>query len=153
LPTRPGRWDRAAINSAVELLDTAMAMRRPGPYQLQAAIAALHAQSASYPETDWPQIRLLYDRLDQLSPSPVVRLNRAVATRHTDGAAVALAELDALESQLRDYRLWHAVRGSARELGRSEEAVLADKRALELATNPAERELLARRLGQAAARG
>jgi RNA polymerase sigma-70 factor (ECF subfamily) len=148
------RWDRAAINSAVELLDTAMAMRRPGPYQLQAAIAALHAQSASYPETDWPQIRLLYDRLDQLSPSPVVRLNRAVATRYTDGAAVALAELDALESQLRDYRLWHAVRGELlRELSRSEEAVLADKRALELATNPAERELLARRLGQAAARG
>ena len=143
------RWDRAAINSALELLDTAVAMRRPGPYQLQAASAALHAQSASYPETDWRQIRLLYDRLDQLTPSPVVRLNRAVATRYTEGTAVALGELDALESELRDYRLWHAVRGELlRELGRSEEAVLADKRALELATNPAERELLARRLGQ-----
>jgi RNA polymerase sigma-70 factor (ECF subfamily) len=147
-------WDRAAINAALELLDTAMAMRRPGPYQLQAAIAALHAQSASYPETDWLQIRLLYDRLDQLAPSPVVRLNRAVATRYTEGAAVALAELDALDSELRDYRLWHAVRGELlRELGRSEEARLADKRALELATNPAERELLARRLGQASAPG
>ena len=143
------RWDRAAINSAVELLDTALAMRRPGSYQLQAAIAALHAQSASYAETDWRQIQLLYDRLDQLTPSPVVRLNRAVATRYTQGAAVALAELDALEKDLRDYRLWHAVRGELlRELDRSEEATLADKRALELATNPAERELLARRLGQ-----
>lgn len=142
------RWDRAAIGAATELLDTALAMRRPGPYQLQAAIAALHAQAASYAETDWPQIRLLYDRLDELSPSPVVRLNRAVATRYTDGAATALAELDALEGELRDYRLWHAVRGELlRELGRPEEARLADKRALELATNPAERELLARRLG------
>ena len=143
------RWDRAAIQEATELLDTAVAMRRPGPYQIQAAIAALHAQAASYPETDWRQIRLLYDRLDELTPSPVVRLNRAVATRYTDGAATALAELDAIESELRDYRLWHAVRGELlRELGRAEDARLADKRALELATNPAERELLARRLAQ-----
>ena len=128
-------------------------MRRPGPYQIQAAIAALHAQAASYPETDWRQIRLLYDRLDELAPSPVVRLNRAVATRYTDGAAAALAELAEIENELRDYRLWHAVRGELlRELGRAEDARLADKRALELATNPAERELLARRLAQDAER-
>ncbi len=144
------RWDRATIVAATELLDSALAGRRPGPYQVQAAIAALHAQATCYADTDWAQIRLLYDQLDRLTPSPVVRLNRAVATRYTHGAATALVELDRLEGELRDYRLWYAVRCELlRDLGRTEEARLADKRALELATNPAERELLARRLAEA----
>jgi RNA polymerase sigma-70 factor (ECF subfamily) len=75
------RWDRGLVAEATALLDRAMSRRAPGPYQLQAAIAALHAEAPAYERTDWRQIRLLYDRLDQLTPSPVVRLNRAVATR------------------------------------------------------------------------
>jgi predicted RNA polymerase sigma factor len=142
-----GRWDRALIAEAVGLLDRALAMRRPGPYQIQAAIAALHTEADTYPETDWPQIRLLYDRLDRLTPSPVVRLNRAVATGLAVGPEAALAETDALSPELDGYRLYHAVRAELfDQLGRHDEARSANERALALATNPAERELLAQRL-------
>jgi RNA polymerase sigma-70 factor (ECF subfamily) len=142
-----GRWDRALIAEAVGLLDRALAMRRPGPYQIQAAIAALHTEADTYPETDWPQIRLLYDRLDRLTPSPVVRLNRAVATGFAVGPEAALAETDALRRELDGYRLYHAVRAELLgQLGRHDEARSANERALALATNPAERELLAQRL-------
>jgi RNA polymerase sigma-70 factor (ECF subfamily) len=141
------RWDRDLIAEAVALLDRALAMRRPGPYQLQAAIAALHAEADTYAQTDWPQIRLLYDRLDRLAPSPVVRLNRAVATGFAVGPEAALAETDALGRELAGYRLYHAVRAELfDQLGRHDEARSANERALALATNPAERELLAQRL-------
>ena len=80
------RWNSALAAEATRLLDRAMAMRRPGPYQVQAAIAALHAEAADYEQTDWRQIRLLYNRLQRLTPSPVVLLNRAVATRYAVGA-------------------------------------------------------------------
>jgi len=141
------RWDRSLAAEAARLLSRAMAMHRPGPYQVQAAIAAVHGQAPSYEATDWGRIRLLYDRLELLTPSPVVRLNRAVATRFAVGPQAALAEVEPLAEELDGYRLFHAVRAELLdELGRHEQARAANERALALAANPAERELLARRL-------
>jgi RNA polymerase sigma-70 factor (ECF subfamily) len=141
------KWDRALIDEATALIGQALVMRRPGPYQIQAAIAALHAEALDHAGTDWPQIRVLYSRLDALAPSPVVRLNKAVATRYSISPQAALAEVDQLADALAGYRLFHAVRGELLEaLGRTDEARQAIERALALATNPAERELLARRL-------
>jgi len=141
------RWDRALIGEATRLLSRAMALHRPGAYQLQAAIAAVHAAARRYPDTDWRQIRALYDRLLLFTPSPVVRLNRAVATRFVTGPQAALDEVEPLAGELGDYRLFHAVRAELlAELGRPGEAGSANERALALAANPAERELLARRL-------
>jgi RNA polymerase sigma factor (sigma-70 family) len=141
------RWDRALITEATRLLDRALALRGPGPYQVQAAIAALHAEAPDYEHTDWAQILLLYDRLQALTPSPVVLLNRAVATRYVLGPEAALAEISPLAGELDGYRLFHALRaGLLTGLGRDEEARAASERALALAGNPAERELLARRL-------
>jgi len=141
------RWNRALIAEATGLLDRALALRGPGPYQVQAAIAALHAEAPDYERTDWSQIRLLYDRLQALTPSPVVLLNRAVATRYVVGPEAALAEITPLAADLDGYRLFHALQaGLLTGLGRDDEARAASERALALAGNPAERELLARRL-------
>ena len=141
------RWDAALIAEATGLLDRALALRVPGPYQVQAAIAALHAEAPDYEHTDWRQIRILYDRLQELTPSPVVLLNRAVATRYVVGPEAALAEIMPLAAELDGYRLFHALRaGLLTGLGRDDEAADASERALALAGNPAERELLARRL-------
>jgi RNA polymerase sigma-70 factor (ECF subfamily) len=141
------RWNRALIAEATGLLDRALTHRASGPYQVQAAIAALHAEAPDYEHTDWRQIRVLYDRLQQLSPSPVVLLNRAVATRYVVGPEAALAEITPLAAELDGYRLFHALRaGLLTGLGRDDEAREASERALALAGNPAERELLARRL-------
>jgi RNA polymerase sigma-70 factor (ECF subfamily) len=141
------RWNRALIAEATGLLDRALALRDPGPYQVQAAIAALHADAPDYEHTDWRQIRILYDRLHELTPSPVVLLNRAVATRYVVGPEAALAEITPLAAELDGYRLFHALRaGLLTGLGRDDEAREASERALALAGNPAERELLARRL-------
>jgi RNA polymerase sigma-70 factor (ECF subfamily) len=141
------RWNRPLIDEATALLDRALTLRGPGPYQVQAAIAALHAEAPDYERTDWKQIRLLYDRLQELTPSPVVLLNRAVATRYVVGPEAALAEITPLAAELDGYRLFHALRaGLLAGLGRDEEARAASERALALAGNPAERELLARRL-------
>ena len=141
------RWDRGLITEATRLLASAMAMHRPGPYQIQATIAAIHAHAPSYKDTDWHQIRDLYDRLNLFTPSPVVRLNRAVATRFAIGPQAALAEVEPLAGELDGYRLWHAVRAELlTDLGRHEQARAANERALALAANPAERELLTRRL-------
>ena len=141
------RWDRDLAAEATGLLDRAIALRQAGPYQVQAAIAALHAAAPDYHQTDWEQIRLLYGRLDIMTPSPVVRLNGAVATRYVLGPEPALAEVDALAADLDDYRLFHAVRAELlTALGRTEDARAANERALKLAANPAERELIARRL-------
>ena len=141
------RWNQALIAEATGLLDRALALRGPGPYQVQAAIAALHAEAPDYDHTDWAQIRLLYDRLQALTPSPVVLLNRAVATRYVVGPEAALAEITPLAAELDGYRLFHALRaGLLAGLGRDDEARDASERALALAGNPAERELLARRL-------
>ncbi len=141
------KWDRALAAEAAAHLDRAIALRRPGPYQVQAAIAALHAQAPDYEHTDWRQIRLLYSRLQQLAPSPVVLLNRAVATRYALGADCALAEIEPLAAELDGYHLFHALRAALlAAVGREAEAEAVRERALALAGNPAERELLARGL-------
>jgi len=142
-------WDQAAIERAALRLRAAVRQGRPGPYQLQAGIAALHALATSYEATDWTDVRALYDRLAALDPSPVVRLNRAVATRFAVGPATALDEVDALGDRLAGYHLWHATRADLlAALDRPAEALTAAERALELATNPAERELMSRRVGE-----
>jgi RNA polymerase sigma-70 factor (ECF subfamily) len=140
-------WDRKLADEAIALLDRAIALRRAGPYQVQAAIAALHARAARYEETDWRQIRLLYSRLQQLAPSPVVLLNRAVATRYAISAQAALAEIEPLSAELDGYYLFHALRaGLLTSLGQADDASEASERALALTVNPAERELLTRGL-------
>ena len=141
------RWDRPLIAAAVARLGAAVARARPGSYQVQAGIAAQHALAPSFDETDWAAIRQFYDLLYDLQPGPVTLLNRAVATRYTHGPGPALAEVDALRESLGEYRLLHATRAELlRALGRDDEAAAALRRALALATNPAERELLSRRL-------
>jgi len=141
------RWDHELAAEATALLDRAIGLRQPGPYQVQAAIAALHSSAADYQQTDWEQIRLLYDSLLVMTPSPVVQLNRAVATRYAVGPEAALAEVEPLAAELDDYRLFHAVRAELlTAVGRTADARTANERALALAANPAERELIARRL-------
>jgi RNA polymerase sigma factor (sigma-70 family) len=140
-------WDRHVIQQAVQLLEEAGRQHRPGPYQVQAAIVACHAEAPSWAETDWPQVVALYDRLLGMTSSPVVRLNRAIALGHIAGPDMALAEVDALAGSLDGYHLFHATRAELlRELHRAQEATAATTRALELATNSAERALLERRL-------
>ncbi|HSZ40923.1 MAG TPA: DUF6596 domain-containing protein [Trebonia sp.] len=139
-----GKWDKKLAEEATCLLDRAIAMRRPGPYQVQAAIAALHAQATDYGQTDWRQIRLLYDTLQAMTPSPVVLLNRAVATRYAIGPEAALRETEPLRADLDEYHLFHALRAALlTALGRDDEARAASERALALTANPAERKLLA----------
>jgi RNA polymerase sigma-70 factor (ECF subfamily) len=144
-----GLWDRQAIEQATALLTrAARAHRRPGPYQVQAAIVACHAEAATFAGTDWAQILVLYDMLLHLAPSPVTRLHRAVAVRHVKGPEAALAELDDLGQELARYPLLHATRAELlRALGRRQEARRADERALELTANPAQQALLEQRLG------
>ena len=141
------QWEKTLAGEAAGHLDRAITLRRAGPYQVQAAIAALHAQAPVYADTDWRQIRLLYSRLQQLAPSPVVLLNRAVATRYDLGPEQALAEIEPLSADLGGYHLFHALRAALLSaLGREAEAEQVRERALALAANPAERELLTRGL-------
>ncbi|MBC3193072.1 sigma-70 family RNA polymerase sigma factor [Pseudonocardia sp. C8] len=141
------RYDHDAIDAATQLLAQAAARHRAGPYQLQAAIVACHAEAPTWADTDWAQILVLYDMLLQHTPNPVVRLNRAVALRHVAGPAVALGELDGLAATLADHHLYHATRAELlRALGHPGPAREADLRALELTTNPAQRAVLERRL-------
>ena len=122
-------------------------MGRPGPYQVQAAIAALHSEAASWEETDWEEIVALYSLLLAFQPSPVVRLNRAIALRHLAGPTPALAEVETVALELDSYHLLHATRAELlRDLGRADEARAEDEAALKLTQNPAERELLRQRL-------
>jgi RNA polymerase sigma-70 factor (ECF subfamily) len=140
-------WDRVAIGEAAEVLQQAAAMRTTGPYQLQAAIAAVHAEAPSWEVTDWPQIVILYDTLLRLADTPVVRLNRAVALSHVSGPQVALGEVNDLAISLSGYHLFHATRAELLdELGETALAREARLRALELCQNPAERSLLERKL-------
>jgi RNA polymerase sigma-70 factor (ECF subfamily) len=140
------RWDRAEITEALGLLDRALRHSRPGPYQLQAAIAALHAQAGSAEQTDWPRIAALYGELLTVVPSPVVALNHAVAVAMATTPSDGLALIDRIDG-LERYHLLHAARADLlRRLGRAEEAAAAYRRAHELATNPADRRFLAGRL-------
>src|SRR6266849_10176882 len=142
------RWDRMQIAEALPLVDEALG-GGPGPFALQAAIAALHCQAARADQTDWPQIVRLYDRLERVQPSPIVSLNRAVAIAMVDGPQPALALIDALSAagDLDGYHLLHAARADLlRRLGRSGEAATSYARALAVVTNDSERRFLARRL-------
>ena len=135
------------IAEGVRALDLALGMDAPGPYQLQAAIASLHARSPGPDATDWPQIAALYAALLRLQPSPVVELNRAMA----DGPAAGLPLLDALAGELDGYHLFHSARADLlRRLGRGDEAADAYRRALAHVTNPQERAYLQRRLAETA---
>jgi RNA polymerase sigma-70 factor (ECF subfamily) len=145
------RWDRAAIAEAVAVLDDAWRAGSPGPYRLQAAIAACHATAASPERTNWPRIAGLYQRLADLSPSPVVELNRAAAVAMAYGPAAGLALVDRLEAAgaLAGYYLLPATRADLlRRLERRGEARAAYRRALELAPTEAERRFLSRRLAE-----
>ena len=141
-------WDRDAINAAIALLTRAARRHHaPGPYQLQAAIAACHSEATTWDETDWPQILVLYDMLLHLQPSAVTRLHRVVAVRYVHGVDAALAELDQLAETLQHYPLFHATQAELlRSAGQPEAARLADKKALELTRNPAQVDLLEHRI-------
>jgi RNA polymerase sigma-70 factor, ECF subfamily len=144
-----GRWDRAEIDEGQALLDRALRLARPGAYQLQAAIAALHDVATDPATTDWPQIAALYGRLARETPSPVIELNRAVAIAMADGLEVGLARLDALagDGLLAGYPYFHAARADLlRRLGRFGDAEAAYRAALALTSNAVERAFLARRL-------
>ena len=141
------RWDRAAIDDAVDLLAGAERMSRPGTYQLQAAILAAHATASTWEATPWSTIVSLYDALMQMEPTPVVALNRALALAEGEGPAAGMAELDPLAERLAGYHLFHAARAELlRRLGRDTEARESDLRALALTSNPAEQRLLQQRL-------
>lgn len=132
-------WTRPAINEGLTLLDKAMRHRAPGPYQAQAAIAALHARAPSAEETDWAQIERLYAALERMEPSPVVTLNRAVALGKAQGWAEALALVEPLADRLESYFHFHGVRGwLLSRLERPSEAREAWNRAVALAATPAE---------------
>jgi RNA polymerase sigma-70 factor (ECF subfamily) len=140
-------WDHDAIAAGERLIERAASLRQPGRYQLQAAIAAVHATGASWAETDWLQISLLYDELARHDPSPVVRLNQVVAHAQVVGPVDALHRLEALAEPLAAYHLFHATRAELlTSVGRDDEAATANRRALELTANDAERRLLATRL-------
>ena len=133
------RWNRSAIIEGLALIDKAMRHKRPGPYQVQAAIAALHARATTPEETDWAQIDLLYANLERLQPSPVVTLNRAVAVSKVRGPGEALAIVEPLGERLAGYFYLHGLKGALLDqLGRAEEARESFSRAIALANTPAE---------------
>jgi RNA polymerase sigma-70 factor (ECF subfamily) len=146
------RWDRAQIEEGIGLVKEALRNAPAGPYALEAAIAAVHAEAARAGDTDWKQISLLYERLYERHPSPVVALNHAVAVSMAGGPSSALPLVDALASELAGYHLFHVTRADLLDrLGRRDEAIAAWHRALELAQNDAEKRFLTRRIQGASA--
>jgi RNA polymerase sigma-70 factor (ECF subfamily) len=142
-----GLWDGPMIAEGLALIDKAMRHRRPGPYQVQAAIAALHARAARPEDTDWPQIERLYAALERLQPSPVITLNRAVAVSKVQGAAAALDLIAPLEARLSGYFHFFGLKGALLlELGRAGEAREAFGRAIALANTAAEAAHIRQRL-------
>jgi RNA polymerase sigma-70 factor (ECF subfamily) len=140
-------WDQGEIEEGRELLREALVRAPPGPYALEAAIAAVHADAARAGDTDWKQIAGLYDLLAALHPSPVVALNRAVAVSMAEGPAAALPLVEALAGKLAAYHLWHSTRADLlRRLGRAGEAETSYRRAHALAHNEIERRFLEKRL-------
>ncbi len=142
-------WDKERIREGQKLVSRALGMRRPGPYQLQAAIAAVHSHAETAAETDWGEIAALYRELLRISSSPVVALNYAVAVAMSEGleAGLELVEQAGESGELRDYHLFHAARADLlRRLGRKTDAASAYGQALRLATNGVEKEFLRRRL-------
>jgi RNA polymerase sigma-70 factor (ECF subfamily) len=145
------RWDRTQIAEGTALVERALASRRFGPYALQAAIAAVHAEAPDAAHTDWAQIVALYDVLARVDDTPVVELNRAAALAMRDGPAAGLLQIDAIlaRGDLADYHLAHSARADlCRRLGRADEARASYERALALARQEPERRFLARRLAE-----
>ena len=143
------RWHRSEIDEGRALVGAALARALPGTYALEAAIAAVHAESASAKATDWAQIAALYARLCALHDSPVVALNRAVAVAMAEGPEAGLRLVDALAAPLAEYRLWHAARADLlRRLGRRQEARQSYERARALSHNASELRFLARRIDE-----
>jgi RNA polymerase sigma-70 factor (ECF subfamily) len=147
-----GGWDRELIAEGHALVRECLARNRPGRYQLLAAVNAVHTDARAWADTDWSQVAALYDQLAAIDPSPIVRLNRAIAVAELDGPEVALAEVDRLpeiEPSLSRYHAWHATRADLlRRLGRSAESRAAYDAAIAATDNPAERAFLTRRRGQ-----
>jgi RNA polymerase sigma-70 factor (ECF subfamily) len=144
-------WHQAQIEEGVQLVERALQMRRVGPYQLQAAIGAVHAEAKTARETDWSQIAALYGALARMQPSPIVALNHAVAVAMSDGCENGLALIEKLGSsgELDSYHLYHAARADLlRRLGRRDEALAQYDRALALTTNAVERRYLRRRIAE-----
>jgi RNA polymerase sigma-70 factor (ECF subfamily) len=138
------RWDQALVAEGHGLVAACIRRNQPGPYQLQAAINAVHTDAPSAPDTDWSQILQLYDQLLAVAPTPIVALNRAVAVAEVHGAVVALAVVDSLD--LAGYHLFHATRADLlRRLGRDREAAEAYQAALVVVENGAERRFLEHR--------
>jgi RNA polymerase sigma-70 factor (ECF subfamily) len=132
-------WDQALMAEGLVLVEKALRHRRPGAYQVQAAIAAVHAQAARFEDTDWAEIDRLYAVLEALQPSPVVTLNRAVAVAKLRGAAAGLAMIEPLAERLAGYFHFFGVKGALLlEVGRAEDARAAFDRAIALAHTPAE---------------
>jgi RNA polymerase sigma-70 factor, ECF subfamily len=145
------RWDQGRLREGVRLLEATLARRHPGPYQLQAAIAALHVQAPGPDQADWAQIAELYAALDRVSPSPVVRLNRAVAVGFADGPDAGLALLVPLlgDARLSGYQPLHAAHAELlRRAGRDDDAAAAYETAIGLTSNAVEQDELERRLGE-----
>jgi RNA polymerase sigma-70 factor (ECF subfamily) len=142
------RWDAGLVAEGHQLVRACLRRGRPGPYQLQAAVNAVHTDAASAEDTDWRQIAALYDQMYALTPTPVVALNRAVAVGERDGPAAGLAALEAVDG-LASYHAYQAARADLlRRVGREAEAADAYRIAVELSTNPAERAYLAGRLSE-----
>ena len=147
-------WHRAQIDEGTSLLLQCLAQRRPGPFQVQAAISAVHAQAVTAAQTDWPQIAGLYAALYQMQPSAVVRLNQAVALANAGSVDDGLHMLQALEPDLEDYQPWHAAHADLlARAGRVDEAVLAYRGAIERSGNDAQRRFLQQRLARLVAAG
>jgi RNA polymerase sigma-70 factor, ECF subfamily len=145
------KWDRAMIEEGHAIVRVCIRRGQPGPFQLQAAIQAVHCDADSFEATDWPQIVALYDHLFSVMPTPVVALNRAIAIGEVEGPGAALIELDAIAPDLDNYHLMHAARGTTlRRLGQRDAAQAAFERAAHLAATEAERRFLAQQIEELA---
>jgi RNA polymerase sigma-70 factor, ECF subfamily len=140
-------WNHSMIGEGLALIDKAMRHKRPGPYQVQAAIAALHARAQTADQTDWAEIDLLYSTLERMQPSPVVTLNRAVAVSKSAGPQAALAMIEPLSDTLADYFHFHGLKGALLvQLGRPLDARRAFDKAISLARSPLEADHIRQKL-------
>jgi RNA polymerase sigma-70 factor (ECF subfamily) len=148
------KWDRTMIEEGHAIVRACIRRDQPGPFQLQAAIQAVHCDADSFEATDWPQIVALYDHLLSVTPTPVVALNRAIAIGETEGPGAALNALDAIAADLDNYHLMHAARGTTlRRLGQRDAAKAAFERAAHLAATEADRRFLAKQIEELAEDG
>jgi RNA polymerase sigma-70 factor (ECF subfamily) len=140
-------WDKAAIAEGTQIVSAVLESGQPGPYQLQAAVSALHSEATSLETTNWPEIALLYGYLAQIQPNPVFELNRLVAISYADGPEKALPQLDDLSKKLANYQPFHATRADIlRRSGDVDGAILDYQSAINLSENASERRFLQARL-------